>query len=113
MSTFGSTLDYCSYDTFVTPVDIRSLVQDITGVDVSPSNVPRAQDAREVSRLSALLAVAFFDATLDNHGSDGLRFTRFLTPKYLMHHESQVQSAETILANGATCPEGQGCTERE
>ena len=109
-ASFGSALDFCPYDSFVSPVDIRSLVHGITGVEVTPTNVPRTQDVNEVSRLSALLAVAFFGAALDDHGSDALRFTRFLTPKYLLSHESQIQLVETILANGATCPLGHGCT---
>jgi hypothetical protein len=111
-ASFGSAFDFCGYDAFVSPVDIRSLVHGITGVEVTPSNVPRTQDVNEVSRLSARLAAAFFGAALDDHGSDALRFTRFLTPKYLMNHESQIQLVETIVANGATCPLGQGCTER-
>jgi len=111
VATFGSTLDYCSYDAFVEPVDIRPLVQTITGVDVTESNVPRTQDAREVSRLSVILAVSFFNAALDEQGADGLRFTRYLTPRYLMQHEPNVLSAETILRGDATCPEGQGCTD--
>jgi predicted dienelactone hydrolase len=111
--TSGSTLDYCAYNYFVDPVDIRPLVKTITGIDVTPTNVPRALGADEMSQLSVRLAVGFFHAALDDHGSDGLRFTRFLTPKYLMNHEPNVQSVKTILAGGASCPDGQGCTEGE
>jgi predicted dienelactone hydrolase len=106
----GSTLDYCSFEAFVEPVDIRPLVSEITAVDVTETNVPRLLDAALVSRLSARLAAAFFKAALDRHGSDPLRFPPFLTPDYLLRHEPIVQSAELILRGGAMCPPGLGCT---
>jgi predicted dienelactone hydrolase len=110
IQSLGSTLDYCRYNFFVQPTDIRPLVQSITGISVTEALVPRTTDADQVTTLSSLLAVAFFDAALDQHGSDGLRFTRFLTPKYLTKHEPIVESAETVVVEGASCPEGQGCT---
>ena len=106
----GSTLDYRSYDAFVDPVDVRPLVKTITGVDVTADNVPRTLDSDDVARLSTLMAVSFFRAALDEHGSDGLHFTRYPTPKYLLKHEPNVVSAETIIRGDASCPPGQGCT---
>ena len=111
VQSLGSALDYCRYDFFVQPADIRPLVQATTGIPVTEALVPRTTDADQVTTISTKLAVSFFNATLDQNRAKGLRFTRFLTPKYLMHHEASVEAAETIVRGDASCPPGQGCTQ--
>ncbi|HEY0810221.1 MAG TPA: hypothetical protein VGD49_08670, partial [Longimicrobiales bacterium] len=76
VTTMGSSLDYCAYDTYVNPVDIRPIVKTMTGVDVTETNVPRLLDADELSRLLVRLAVSFFDAALEGNAADGVRFNR-------------------------------------
>ena len=110
--TSGSALDYCSFDAFVDPADIRPYVLAVTGFRVTQDNVARTTDSDEVSRLASLLGVEFFDATLDATGNEGLLFTRHLTPNFLLQHEENVTSASTSLAQGARCPEMQGCVGR-
>jgi len=110
VQSLGSALDYCRYDFFVQPADIRALVQATTGIPITEALVPRTTDADQISMISTKLALAFFAATLDENGTDGLRFTRFLTPKYLMQHEAIVAAAETIVQGEASCPPGQECS---
>jgi predicted dienelactone hydrolase len=105
----GSTLDYCSYDSFVNPLDIRELVHSLTGFVVTADNVPRAGvDSNDVHRLMSELAVSFLDAVLDNRGNDGIHFTRFLSPKFLVKKEANVASAEFVAGEDAICPPGLG-----
>ena len=37
----GGTLDYCTYDSFTSPVDITALVSSLAGVPVTETSVPR------------------------------------------------------------------------
>ena len=58
------------------------------------------------------IAAAFFDSALKRTGNDGIHFTRYLAPKWLMKHVPMVGSAQAYAGPGSVCPPGQGviCT---
>ena len=61
----GNAVDYCTFATFTSPVDIRPLVASRTGFNVTASNVPTtglSQDS--VTQQTADLAVSFFTIKL-------------------------------------------------
>jgi hypothetical protein len=69
----GSTLDYCTYGSFTSPVDIRALVSSLTGFTVTQTNVPRTGvSSDDVARIVNEVAVVFFRATLENKGAGRL-----------------------------------------
>ena len=69
----GSTLDYCTYDYFTTPVDISALVSSLAGFPVTSTSVPRTGvSSDDVKRIVSELAVVFFRATLENKGQGRL-----------------------------------------
>jgi len=107
----GSPLDWCPYETFVSPVDVVAYTSEYTGTSVSPQTVPTSLESVEVMRLTTELAVTFFDTVLDRNTNDGLHFTRYLAPRFLLHHEADIRSAETFAGWGDICPAGQdvGC----
>ncbi len=57
----GVSMDYCGFETFTDPSDIRPLVASLTGFNVTPTNVPRTGvDSTEVKDDVIELAVVFF-----------------------------------------------------
>lgn len=57
----GVAMDFCGFDTFTNPSDIRPLVASLTGFNVTPDNVPTTGlDSNEVKEEVTELAVAFF-----------------------------------------------------
>jgi len=103
----GSPLDWCTYDTFVNPVDVTAFTSAYAGKPVTPTSVPTSLESTEVMRLTTELTVTFFDTVLDKNTNDGLHFTRYLAPKFLLHHEGDIYSAESFASWGDICPEGQ------
>lgn len=99
----GTPIDYCRFDSFVNPVDIRPVVKTMTGFDVTPTNVPRQLDTRTALPVILELANTFFDATLVKHDreDEGPHFKQYLLPEYLLKKEGAVVSyAETQTAQG-------------
>jgi predicted dienelactone hydrolase len=103
----GTPLDYCSYDSFVDPVDITPLVKAMTGYEVTPANVPRQLDSRTAMRVTLELAVTFFDAALNKDGGDdesasaGVHFKQYLSPQFLLTKEgAAVNYAESVSFKG-------------
>ena len=104
--TSGSSLEYCSFEYFTDPTDIRPITQSLTGVAVTTSNVPATGvSADEFARAVGELAVTFFDTTLNANGNDGVHFTQYLAPKWLAKHEPIIEHAEAE-SDGKVCPEG-------
>jgi predicted dienelactone hydrolase len=61
----GRATEYCDYEAFTDPVDIRPLVASHTGVQVTRDNVPSTGlDTDEVKRVMAWLAAKFFGKAL-------------------------------------------------
>ncbi len=61
----GVAMDYCGFETFTDPSDIRPLVASLTGFHVTPTNVPTTGvDSAEVTEDVVELAVAFFGRVL-------------------------------------------------
>jgi hypothetical protein len=59
-------MDFCSFDTFTTPTDIRPLVASVTGFNVTPTNVPTTgMDTAEMKENVIDLAVTFFGTALN------------------------------------------------
>jgi len=99
---------YCSYDTFVNPVDIRPMTFAMTGFNVTPTNVPiTGLDVDEVKEGVTEMAVAFFGTVLKRVGHDGIHFSRYLAPKWLEKHVAMVDRAEAFASADALCPPGQ------
>jgi predicted dienelactone hydrolase len=64
----GRATEYCSYETFTQPADIRERVKADTGFDVTAESVPSTGlDADEVKPAMAALATAFFGKALRRH----------------------------------------------
>jgi predicted dienelactone hydrolase len=117
----GKAVEYCSPETFTTPVDIRPLVEDLTGFKVEcvtqdqatgrclKYNVPTTGlDTDEVKQGVTQLAATFFGTVLKRVGNDGPHFTRYLAPKWLAKHEPMIGTAEALASsNDAICPPGQ------
>jgi predicted dienelactone hydrolase len=61
----GRATEYCDYETFTQPVDIRPLVREATGFEVTEENVPSTGlDSDEVKHRMAWLAARFFGKAL-------------------------------------------------
>jgi dienelactone hydrolase len=65
-------------------------------------------DTQEVKQGVKEIAAAFFDSALKRGGNDGIHFTRYLAPKWLMTHVPMVGSARAYAGPGSVCPPGQG-----
>jgi len=104
----GSSTDYCRYDTFVNPVDIRPITFALSGFNVTPDNVPTTGlDTDEVKEGVKEMAVAFFGTVLKRVGNDGIHFSRYLAPKWLEKHVAMVARAAAFASADALCPPGQ------
>ena len=104
----GSSTDYCRYDTFVNPVDIRPVTFALSGFNVTPYNVPTTGlDTDEVRQGVTEMAVAFFGTVLKRVGNDGVHFSRYVAPKWLEKHVAMVGRAEAFASADALCPPGQ------
>jgi predicted dienelactone hydrolase len=67
----GTAMDYCSFESFAQPVDIRSVVASITGA-AFPANVPiTGLDTETVREQVTTLAVEFFRRTLGCTDDEG------------------------------------------
>jgi predicted dienelactone hydrolase len=61
----GVAMDFCRFETFTDPTDIRPLVSSLTGFDVTPPNVPTTGvDSTDVKKEVLRRAVAFFQSVL-------------------------------------------------
>jgi len=59
-------MDFCGFETFTNPSDIRALVASLTGFNVTPTNVPTTGlDSDEVKGEVLQLAVTFFGDVLE------------------------------------------------
>jgi predicted dienelactone hydrolase len=65
-------------------------------------------ETEEVKQSIKEIAVAFFASALKRTGNDGIHFTRYLAPKWLMKHLPMVGSAKAYAGPGSVCPPGQG-----
>ena len=99
----GTPIDYCAFEWFVDPVDIRPVVKTMTGFDVTPDNVPRMLDNAIARRVILELANTFFDAVLikRSKGAADVHFKQYLLPAFLLEKEGAVVSyAESHTSNG-------------
>ncbi len=79
----GVPMDFCGFETFTSPSDIRPLVASLTGFNVTPTNVPTTGlDSNEVKEEVTELAVAFFGHVLERDSDDDRPFTDFLPLKF-------------------------------
>jgi predicted dienelactone hydrolase len=132
----GKAVHYCASEFFISPVDIRELVgahavatpgipssefscsgeevrvcapMTSSECDIPTNNIPcTGLDTEEVKDGVKEIAVAFFDTALKPDGNDGIHFTRYLAPKWLMEHVPMVGSAQAYAGPGSVCPPGQG-----
>ena len=110
LSTNGTPMDFCFFDSFVNPVDITPTIETMLGcpsapgcIEITPDSVPRTLDHESAVRLALELAKSFFDAVLVKHDHDdaGVHFKQYLLPEFLLEKESAVVSyAETQTARG-------------
>jgi predicted dienelactone hydrolase len=85
----GTPIDYCLFESFTQPVDIRPTVKAMTGFDVTENNVPRQLDTVTAMRLVLELATTYFDATLVKKAQSGVHFKQYLSPKFELHKEGE------------------------
>jgi predicted dienelactone hydrolase len=132
----GKAVHYCASEFFTSPVDIRELVgahavatlnipssefscsgeevrvcapMTSSECDIPTNKVPcTGLDTEEVKEGVKEIAVAFFDSALKRTGNDGIHFTRYLAPKWLMEHVPMVGAAEAHAGPGSVCPPDQG-----
>jgi predicted dienelactone hydrolase len=129
----GKAVHYCASEFFTSPVDIRELVGALAGETpgsefscsgspervcapvLGPSSVCvtttipcTGLETEEVKQGMKNIAVAFFDSALNRTGNEGIHFTRYLAPKWLMKHVPMVGSARAYAGPGSVCPPGQG-----
>jgi hypothetical protein len=72
----GVAMDYCGFDTFTIPTDIKPLVASVTGFNVTPTNVPTTGlDTAEMKRNVIELAVTFFGTVLNRSSDDQRPYT--------------------------------------
>ena len=102
----GTPIDYCNYDSFTQPVDIRPTVFAMTGYAVTPTNVPRMLDTVTAMRLDLELANTFFDATLVKQAQPGVHFKQYISPKFELRKEGEAVSyeeAQSIKGRAVEC----------
>jgi predicted dienelactone hydrolase len=115
----GKAVHYCASKFFTSPVDIRKLVASTANSEFPPAVGPTSVclstsipctglETDEVNEGVKEIAVAFFDTALKRDGNDGIHFTRYLAPKWLMKHVPMVGSA--YAGPGSVCPPGRGVT---
>jgi predicted dienelactone hydrolase len=79
----GVPMDFCRFETFTNPSDIRALVASLTGFNVTPDNVPTTGlDSTEVNEEVTELAVVFFGHVLEHDSNDDRPFADFLPLKF-------------------------------
>jgi hypothetical protein len=101
----GTPIDFCRFEWFVHPVDIRPVVKTMTGFDVTPDSVPRQLDNAIARRVVLELANTLFDAVLikRNSGAADVHFKQYLVPPFLLEKEGAVVSyAESHTSDGRT-----------
>jgi fermentation-respiration switch protein FrsA (DUF1100 family) len=97
----GTPIDYCLFESFTQPVDIRPTVKTITGIDVTEDSVPKMLDTVTAMRLVLELATTYFDTTLVKEAEKGVHFKKYLSPEFLLKKEGAVVSyAETVTSSG-------------
>lgn len=115
----GKAVHYCANQFFTSPVDIQKLVASTANSEFPPAVAPPSVclstsipctglETEEVKEGVKEIAVAFFDTALKRDGKHGIRFTRYLAPKWLMKHVPMVGSAQAYAGPGSVCPAGQG-----
>jgi hypothetical protein len=110
----GSSKEYCSYDTFVNPVDIRPITFALSGFNVTPTNVPITRlDVDEVKEGVTEMAAVFFKKVLKLGGNQTYHFSGHLDPKWLEKHVAMVDRAEAFSSADALCPPGQNGQHEE
>jgi predicted dienelactone hydrolase len=122
--TSGTPIDFCLFDSFVKPVDIRPVIEARTGFQVTPSDVrlenpcqiepefpiqiqvPRQLDTDTAMRLVLELANTFFDAVLVKNARPGVHFKQYLSPKFLLLKEGEPVSyakSESFQGRAVEC----------
>ena len=125
----GKAVHYCAREFFTSPVDIQRLVASTHNAEyacndiscgVAPAVAGPASvcvtttlpctglETGEVKDGMANIAAAFFGSGLDRDA--GLRFTHWLSPKWLTKHVPMVGCAEASASADSVFPAGQGVT---
>lgn len=102
----GTPIDYCLFESFTQPVDIRPTVKAMTGIDVTENNVPKSLDTVTAMRIVLELANTFFDATLVKKAQPGVHFKQYLSPKFMLHKKGEVvsyQRTESLKGSAVAC----------
>jgi hypothetical protein len=123
----GKAVHYCARRFFTTPVDIQRLVAATSNAEYAcggtscglappvagpptvcvTTGLPcTGLDTGEVKDGMTSTAAAFFGSALEREA--GLRFTHWLSPKWLMQHVPMVGRAEAYASADSVCPPGQG-----
>lgn len=93
----GVAVDYCPYQAFVSPVDVRPLVETISDFVVTQDSVPSdGVTSSQVQESMLNLAESFLRATLRQHD-----FSKFLSEKKV---RKSVDLVETVEVCDGDCP---------
>ena len=85
----GSSTDYCRYDTFVNPVDIKPITFALSGFNVTPDNVPTTGlDTDEVRARIVKMAARFFKHVLGRPSSRSHHFQDDFPNEWPIPHPS-------------------------
>jgi predicted dienelactone hydrolase len=95
----GSAVQVCPYHFFVDPVDLTGLIEQLTGVVVTPTSVPTHLAAPEARRITNGHATAFFKGTIGGR------------PEYLRYLQPQWAEPPTTLTRCFETPAGTFCEE--
>jgi predicted dienelactone hydrolase len=88
-----------------------NLIPPVSGPDspcVTTSIPCTGLETEEVKQGVKEIAAAFFASALKRTGNDGIHFTRYLAPNWLMEHVPMVGSAQAYAGPNSVCPPDQG-----
>jgi predicted dienelactone hydrolase len=85
----GVAMDYCAFESFGSPTDVRPIVKTLTGFDVTETNVPRAGlTAADLRPRLSEMAVTFFEHVIGHPSSRWHHFRDDFPIGWLIRHHS-------------------------
>ncbi len=91
----GVAMDFCAYDSFTSPTDIRPLVASVTGFNVTSTNVPTTGlTSTEIKQEVIELAVTFFGRVLNRGSDDDRPFEDCLSDRWKGQPEPEVKQQD-------------------
>jgi predicted dienelactone hydrolase len=87
--TSGVAIDFCAFDTFITPTDVRQIVTTLTGFNVTETNAPRVGlTAADLRQTISEMAITFFEHVIGRPSSRWHHFQDDFPIGWLIRHHS-------------------------